>query len=156
MTIKPIKELNTAEVKLTGWWGLPADVQAQVLASLPKQDAWTFIVTRKSDQAWYLDLPEAKTFGELLVGGVNTALDLHYADLFNCNAVNGDQMLLTCSITELSDQTTVLSNPVFDKTWEGSATYSEDVFGVKCWLCPFTGILWRMVPEKIYIKLQSV
>jgi len=154
MTTKTTKELNTNEVKSKGWWSLSPEIQRQVLSSLPKQTAWTFVVTRVSDQAWSLDLPEAQTFGELLVGGTNVSMDLHYAELFDKNPVNDDQMMLTCSIVPMEDATTVLTDPVPDKNWEGAATYREQVFGISCWTCPYILVLWGYVPESIYIKLE--
>lgn len=144
------------EVKLSGWWGLPEETKEEILKSLPEKAAWTFIVTRVSDHAWSLDLPEAETYGELLVSGTNKALDVHYQDMHGVDAKDGDQLLLTCSNEELNICSTILSKRSDDPVWEGSATYLDLVFNIECWLCPFTTILWGEAPPIIWLNLSKV
>ena len=141
-------------MKLTGWWALPEEDQEAILAALPEQDEWSFVATRISDHAWSIDVPEAGTYGELLVGGTNKALDVHFNDLTDLVAENGDQVKLTCSIKQLEDTTTVLKKVKDDDSWSGSATFLELVFNQECWLCAFTNVLWGHTPEVIYLKIE--
>ena len=148
--------INSTDVKLSGWWGLSDEVKAAVIAALPDQDEWSFTATRISDHAWSIDVPEAQTYGELLVGETNVALDEHFYDIHDRSAENDDQLLLTVSRKPLENQTTTFQKLEEDKTWEGAATYEDKVLRIKCWLCPFTTILWGTAPDQIYIKLKSL
>ena len=143
-------------VKLSGWWALSPEEQAEVLAELPWREEWTFKVYRVSDAAWALDLPEANTYQELLVCGTNVALDDHYADIHGEDAEIGDEMMLTCSTRPFNDNTTVLHKLRPDPTWEGSAFYQEAIFGHEIWLCPFLAVLWGKAPKEIYLKLKPI
>lgn len=151
-TTKPTDNQSTV-IEGGGWWSIPHEQQIEILANLPEQDKWSFIVTRVSDSAWSLDLPAAETYGELLVDGTNVALDEHYEDIVGTAAVDGDTLLLTCSISPLPYTTTVLERIRNDETWKGSAFYQEAIFGNECFLCPFTTVLWGQIPQTIYLFL---
>ena len=156
MTTQTKTSPQEAEVKQSGWWGIPEDRQAEILAQLPEQDQWSFVVTRVSDSAWSLDLPAADTYGELLVGGTNVALDEHYEDQTGVDAKDGDKMLLVCSIKPLEHTATVLEKLRDDKLWPGSAFYQEAIWGTECFICPFSTILWGHSPQTIYLHLTAV
>ena len=142
------------EVKGGGWWVLPEETRNQILAAMPDQDEWTFTATRVSDLAWSIDVPEAGTYGELLVGGTNAALDSHFKDLNERPAVDGDTALLTVSRSPLEELTTFFSKIRPDPTWEGSNFYTDGVLHQECWLCPFVQVLWGEAPETIYISVE--
>lgn len=144
------------EVRKGGWWQLSEEEQAKVLAELPWQEEWRFKVYRVSDEAWALDLPEANTYRELLVGGTNVALDDHYADIHGKDAVDGDEMMLSCSTRPFNDNTTILHKLRPDPTWKGSAFYQEAIWGHECWVCAFTNVLWGEAPKEIYLKLEPI
>ncbi len=153
-TTQSTSPTTTEEVKLGGWWALPEEEQKQILAALPLLDEWSFTATRVSDAAWSIDVPEAGTYGELLVGGTNFALDEHFLELNQEEAINGAQVTLTVSIKPMDDLTTTFIKQADDKMWEGSATYTDMVLGINCWLCPFTTVLWQHTPQVIYIRIS--
>ncbi len=146
-------EATSDEVKLGGWWALPKEVQEQVLACIPDQDEWKFTATRVSDGAWSIDVPEAQTFGELLVGGTNVALDMHFLNMQMAPAVDGDTVELTVSRKPLDEMTTFFSKIRPDPLWEGSNFYTDGVLHQECWLCPFVQVLWGDAPDTIYIHI---
>jgi hypothetical protein len=139
------------EVKGGGWWVLPEAEREAILAAMPDQDEWTFTATRVSDLAWSIDVPEAGTYGELLVGGTNKSLDTHYEQLNEKPAVDGDTVELIVSRKPLDELTTFFSKIRPDTTWPGSNFYTDAVLHEECWLCPFTTVLWGEAPETIYI-----
>lgn len=143
--------VTTDEVKLGGWWGLSKEIQEQVLASIPDQDEWQFTATRVSDNAWSIDVPEVHTYGELLVGGTNAALDEHFKQLNERPAIDGDTVQLIVSRSPLDELTTFFSKIRPDTAWEGSNFYTDAVLHKECWLCPFVEVLWGTAPDTIYI-----
>lgn len=142
------------EVKSGGWWVLPKAEREAILAAMPDQDEWTFTATRESDAAWSIDVPEANTYGELLVGGTNKALDDHFLNMQMAPAVDGDSFEVTVSRKPLENLTTFFSKIRPDPLWEGSNFYTDGVLHMECWLCPFTTVLWGEAPETIYINLS--
>jgi len=142
------------EVKGGGWWVLPEAEREAILAAMPDQDEWTFTATRKSDAAWSIDVPEANTYGELLVGGTNKALDDHFLNMQMAPAVDGDSFEVTVSRAPLKEMTTFFSKVRPDPMWEGSNFYTDGVLHTECWLCPFVQILFGDAPDTIYIKLD--
>ena len=146
--------ITTDEVKLGGWWALPAEQQEAILAALPKLDQWSFTATRVSNAAWSIDVPEAGTYGELLVGGTNVALDQHFYEINGEDAVDGDEVTLTVSIKPMAQQTTTFVKTEDDKLWPGSATYKEQTLNLLCWLCPFTTIFRGHIPVTIHIDVE--
>ena len=145
---------TTTEVKGKGWWAIPEEKQKQILAAMPEQDEWTFIATRISDEAWSIDVPAADTYGELLVGGTEAALDEHYRLMEDREPENGDMFEVTVSTKPLDEQTTVFSKIKDDTAWQGSAFYRDELLEQECWLCPFTVVLWGTSPDTIYINLR--
>ena len=145
---------NQDTAKASGWWAIPKEKQEQIKACLPEQDEWTFKAYRVSDHAWAIDVPEAETYGELLGGGTNVAMDEHFLDIAEREAMNGDEMMITCSIKPTDIITTILHKIKDDDMWKGSAYYQEAIFGTECWLCPFTNLLWGHSPKEIYLHLQ--
>ena len=142
------------EVKSGGWWVLPEAEREAILAAMPEQDEWSFTATRVSDAAWSIDVPEANTYGELLVGGTNRALDDHFLNMQMAPAVDGDSLEVTVSRKPLDEMTTFFKKIMPDPLWEGSNFYTDGVLHTECWLCPFTTVLWGEAPDTIYIKLD--
>ena len=147
---------NEQTVKPTGWWAIPERRQQELLAMRPDKDEWTFVATRVSDAAWSIDVPEMETYGELLVGGTNEALDEHYLEIVGVDAVDGDQLVVTCSTKAISDMTTAFHLLRKDKAWEGAGYYQDAVLGQEAWVCPFPIALWGYQPKTIHIRLTPL
>ena len=144
------------DVRTGGWWVLSDEKQAEILATRPEKDEWTFIATRVSDAAWSIDVPEMETYGELLVSGTNEALDEHYLEIVGVDAVDGDQLVITCSTKAIPNSTTAFHLLRKDSTWDGAGYYQDAVLGSEAWLCPFPLALWGYQPKDIYIKLTPL
>ena len=149
--------MTQTALKTCTYWSLTPEERAQVNASAPDKDAWDFHITRNATGLWQFDLPEYKTYGELLLNGTELVIDHMYTEVSDCIPDEWSAMDMTVSRIPLRHATTSLTFLEKDPFDPSASFYTDDKTGMKLWLCGFlTGLLWNPAPEKLYVNLTLV
>lgn len=138
--------------ELNDWWTLSPEVQESVIAVIPKKDSWQFNLTKNITGVWVFSLPQYKINNESLCNGTEFVVDKYFSDLTGKQPVAGDML-----------ETIVSSKPnkgfVTTWTWLNSAPSWQESNYYNCnktqsivWLCPVLQVLFKEVPETLYIS----
>lgn len=150
--------LNLTEVfegTSCSWWSLPEDVKSEVKLTVPNKDTWTLDVT-KDGTYWQFDLPEFLTWKELFCGGTELVLDYFYKVLTGgATPKDGSYLKVTVSSKPLEGQTTKCVFLYPDVKQPESSYYLDTTTGLDLWLCPYLQVLFKCVPETLYLKLET-
>ena len=129
---------------------------------IPLQDTWTLRVYRTMS-CWAFDMPEYDVKFEALIHGTERVLDHWWYERFGTLPSNGDTMDMT--ITRSGGVDDVYKHEFYDTklVWlreddkSLDSNYYLDVHSkMEVWLCPFLKILWKTVPEIIYVSFERV
>lgn len=138
---------------LGDWWSLSDAIQQSVAALVPNQDSWTLNIRRIEAGSWVFSLPQFLTFDEALCGGTELVIDEHFKALTGQIPVAGDTMTIVVSKVALEDLTTTLEYKQPDSVWADSSWYVDQVTGLDSWLCPYLQVLFKSVPQTLWVKL---
>lgn len=140
--------------QLGNWWSLTETVQKAVAATVPDKDTWVLDITKDKHEDWVFSLPQFLTFNEALTNGTNKAIDFHYIFKADKGPVVGSKMKLTVSSKEIANATTTLLHWDCDPNWSQANWYVDTVSDIDCWLCPYLQVLFKHVPDKLWLKLE--
>jgi len=141
--------------QLGNWWSLTEAVQKAVKATVPNKDTWTLHLTKVKTGDWVFSLPQFLTFNEALTNGTEKSLDVHYKNMTSFEPIEGNTMTLTVSSKELKDTTTKLLHWQSDVMWTDANWFVDTVTDIDCWLCPYVQVLFKEVPETLWIHLKT-
>ena len=136
------------------YWSLTEEEQLAVAASVPDQDTWVLDVRRNKDGTWEFDLPEFRTYSELLVGGTEQCLDFHYNNLSETAADEHSTIKLTVSRNPLENETTSCIFEKPDKQFAGASFYLDLGAKQQMWLCPYLSVLFKSAPPTLYVRVE--
>ena len=130
--------------------------------SIPNQDTWTLRIYR-TEYCWAFDMPDYGVKCEALMCGTERVLEHWYAERFGLLPSKGDQMDMI--ITRSGGTSDIADHEYYDTklVWLredddlADSNYYLDVHTLKeVWLCPFLKVLWKSVPELIYVSFEDV
>lgn len=144
-------------LKTCTYWSLSPEERQAVNDSAPNKDAWDFHITRNQSGLWQFDLPEYKTYRELLLNGTELVIDHFYTEQSEAIPDEWSAMDMTVSRVPLRHQTTSLTFVEADPHDSSASIYKDDATGKKLWLCGWlSGVMFSPVPEKLYVQLTLV
>lgn len=141
---------------------LPGFDTCALTEAIPNQHTWTLRVYR-TEYSWAFDMPEYGVKNEALMNGTERVLDHWYYERFGKLPSKGSEMDMT--ITRSDGTADVAEHEFYDTklVWlreddfYGDSNYYLDVHTLKeVWLCPFLKVLWKSVPELIYVSFDAV
>ena len=147
-------------LELGNWWSLAPVVQDAIKSTVPDKDTWVLHLTKESAGPgqktgnWVFSLPQFLTFNEALTNGTEEALDFHYINITDAVPTGGEKMTLTVSSKEIKKATTTLLHWQSDVQWTEANWYIDTVSDINCWLCPYLQVLFKEVPEKMWLKME--
>jgi hypothetical protein len=136
------------------FWSLTQGEQQAIADKVPKRDAWTLSLRRNLDGSWEFDIPEFKTFSELLIGNTEKVLDIHYGNLSECRADEYSTMDVTISRIPIADETTSCTFVQPCKDSLGASVYLDLFTNQEFWLCPYLRVLFKDAPNNLYLKMD--
>ena len=129
---------------------------------VPDKNEWTLIITKTIYGDWEFSLPEFLTFNESLCNGTEVSLDAHYLEQTGDQAQPGDKMSLTAingdniPVMTPTEVTTTLKWLYADEMESDSNFYLDTHTGCTCWLCPYLQVLFKGVPQTLYLQLEVI
>jgi len=147
------KEAPGFSTELNVWWDYKAN--GWMMPDVIAQDTWTLVVHKNITGSWVFSLPQFLTFNEALTNGTEKSLDVHYKNLTSFEPIEGNTMTLTVSSKELKDATTKLLHWQSDVMWTDANWFVDTVTDIDCWLCPYVQVLFKEVPETLWIHLST-
>ena len=138
-----------------GFWTFSPQEKHSLLETVPEQDTWTLRVYR-TRHCWAFDMPEYGVKAEALIMGTEKVLDYYWTELTGQLPSVGDEMDMRISRTDSSEYDTKIVWLEEDSVMDDSNNYLDVYSLQKVWLCPFLKVLFKGVPELIYVCLDPV
>ena len=152
MMKNPLKALNN----LNTWWSLSKEEQSDIASTVPTQSTWQLYCTKHESGVWVFSLPQFKTINESFCNGTELVLDAHYKLQTGVEAKVGDEMLFTVSDKKLPKFTTTQQWLNKDPYWFEANYFLDSVTNLQVWLCPYLQVLFKSVPETLWVLLEPV
>jgi hypothetical protein len=140
---------------LNVWWSLPSKVQEQVKKLVPDQDTWTLKMSKDKSGVWVFSLPQFFTFNESMCNGTEKVMDYWFEKKFGSVPVTGSKMNVTVSKVKPSTFDTKIIWMYEDPLWQKSNFYYDNGSGMDVWLCPYVQVLFKGVPESMWITFEQ-
>jgi hypothetical protein len=141
------------ETLQNSWWGLPTKVQDVVKSMVPDKVTWTLDCTKDSSGVWVFSLPQFLTFNESLCNGTEKVMDYWYTQLSGKEPVTGSKLKVVVSKVEQLNWTTKVNWLYEDPLWTESNYYYDTKSNMDLWLCPYVQVLFKEVPESMWLTL---
>jgi hypothetical protein len=141
---------------MNSWWSLPTSMQDVVKGIVPNKDTWTLNCSKDKSGVWVFSLPQFLTFNESLCNGTEKVLDYWYEQLVGHCPVIGDKLTVTVSKVKQPKYTTKIVWLYSDPNWPDSNIYFDNGSGMDVWLCPYVQVLFKQVPESLWLTLEPV
>lgn len=148
---EPLK--SDMESLLNTWWGLPTNVQDMVKSLVPDKDSWTLNCTKDPSGVWVFSLPQFLTFNESLCNGTELVMDYWYKQLSGKEPVEGSKLKVVVSKVVQPNYTTKVNWLYEDPLWTESNYYYDTKTKMDLWLCPYVQVLFKEVPESMWLTL---
>ena len=145
--------------QLNTWWGLSKATQDSVKDIVPFQTSWTLDIVKQPMGIWTFSLPEYLTYNEALCNGTEDVIDWHYKNLVGESAKPGDELKIVISSERPTDQHsdgfyTICMHLHEDEAFPGSNVYYNLDADEEVWLCPYLQVLFKEVPENLWIEFK--
>jgi hypothetical protein len=147
--------LSNVTDNLNTWWGLTSVVQDQVKQLVPNKNSWTLHVTKHKSGVWVFSLPQFMTFNESFCNGTENVFDFWYEKQTGSKPVVGSSMKVTVSKVMPQWFDCKLLHMYCDTMWPDANYYFDKVSGLDVWLCPYLQVLFKEVPEHLYVKFDN-
>jgi hypothetical protein len=141
---------------LNVWWSLPSKVQEQVKKLVPDQDTWTLKMSKDKSGVWVFSLPQFLTFNESMCNGTEKVMDYWFEKIIGYTPVIGSKMNVTVSKVKPDSFDTKIIWMYEDPLWPGSNIYLDKGSGMDVWLCPYVQVLFKGVPEGMWISFDPI
>jgi hypothetical protein len=156
MNINTIFPNFNPESLLNVWWAIPSSVQDQIKKLVPDQDTWTLDMSKDKSGVWVFSLPQFLTFNESMCNGTELVMDYHFEQKMGYTPVIGSKMKLTVSKVKPSTFDTTITWMYEDPVCPGSNYYYDKVSKMDVWLCPYVQVLFKEVPESMWLTVQPI
>lgn len=141
---------------LNSWWGIPSTVQEQIKKLVPDKDSWTLDMSKDKSGVWVFSLPQFFTFNESMCNGTEKVMDYWFEKLIGYTPVIGSKMKVTVSKVKPESFDTKIIWLYEDPMWPQSNYYYDNGSGMDVWLCPYVQVLFKGVPESLWITFEPI
>jgi hypothetical protein len=156
MNIETIFPNFNPEQFMNVWWGLPTKIQEKIKDMVPDQESWSLKMTKDKSGVWVFSLPQFMTFNESMCNGTEKVMDYWFEKKIGYTPVIGSKMTVTVSKVKPDSFDTKIIWMYEDPMSPQSNYYYDNGSGMDVWLCPYVQVLFKGVPEGLWITFDSM